>query len=187
MNIFSGARRIAFIIGVIIALAGIYELATSKPYVTIHYSIPTYAAEAVEAGDCDIFESASRRVTFKTKSGDPIEVELCFLASESRDGRMLVPYAEVDGQVWMNDRYSSDVTRYTERYAAKMFALSDSGIERAEATYSTEYWRTKGRVLGSFGFGLFIFWLSVYAIGWIARGFMGIPRGQDRRIASTTL
>lgn len=187
MNIFSGARRIALIIGIIIAISGIFQLATVKPNVTLHYSIATYGAPAVAASDCDISESASKRLSFKTKNGDPLDVQLCFLAAESTDGRMLVPYTEEDGQIFMNDRYSKDVTKYVDAYADKAFGLSDTEVAQAEAAYSAQYWQTKGEVIGGFGFGLILFWLSVWAIGWIVRGFMGIPIKQDHKNLSTEL
>lgn len=35
--------------------------------------------------------------------------------------------------------------------------------------------------LGYLGMGLSVFWMIVVAIGWIARGFAGIPNGMDHR------
>jgi hypothetical protein len=184
MNIFSGARRIAFIIAAIIVSAGLYNLFTSKPSVTLYFQIPSYGLAATPADDCNIFESAFERVSFKTKEGTPFDVGLCFLSSEAQDGRMLIPYTEEDGQILMNERHSPDVTKYTAAFARHVFKLSESDYLRAEESYSSQYWYEKGRVIGGFGFGLFLFWLSVWTIGWIVRGFMSIPRGQDHRISS---
>lgn len=85
----------------------------------------------------------------------------------------------------MNDAYSSDVSAYTRGVADK-FALTPEGRNKAEQRLSKarlEQWKQALQVLLG---GLAVGWVLTTGIGWIARGFMGVPRGQDRRPAHPT-
>lgn len=80
----------------------------------------------------------------------------------------------------MNSAYSSEVSAYAKGVADK-FALAAVERNAAEQRLSDarlKQWREVMQVL--FG-GLVVGWILTAGIGWIARGFMGIPRGQDRR------
>lgn len=64
---------------------------------------------------------------------------------------------------------------------ADQFALTAQDWNEAEQRLSRarlKQWKEAMQVL--FG-GLLVGWVLTAGIGWIARGFMGVPRGQDRR------
>ena len=85
----------------------------------------------------------------------------------------------------MGDRYSTEVTSYAEGVGAA-FALSADEAKDAEKRLwdaRLRQWKEAAQVM--FG-GLAIGWLVVACIGWIARGFLGIPRGKDERAAQAT-
>lgn len=52
-----------------------------------------------------------------------------------------------------------------------------------EDAITSEQWRYARQQFGFATVTIIISWLLAYAIGWIVRGFLGIPRGQDYRIA----
>jgi hypothetical protein len=78
------------------------------------------------------------------------------------------------------EQHSVDFDRYAEA-AGEWFALPPVDIEAAER----QYWSARQEVwidaaLFLFG-GLLVGWALVASIGFIVRGFMGVPRGRDSR------
>ncbi|MFK4705999.1 hypothetical protein ABIC83_002838 [Roseateles asaccharophilus] len=91
-----------------------------------------------------------------------------------------LPAAVRPQRYWMNERFNADVRAYTTA-AAKEFRLSPEGISEAQERVSSarvKQWQQAGITLVC---GIFGGWLFIACIGWIVRGFMGIPRGQDSR------
>ena len=84
------------------------------------------------------------------------------------------------GRFSMNTRYSRDVGEYAEA-ASKRFEIPAGGVAEAEKSLwlaRLDQWKQAGQVMAG---GLVFGWLLILAIGWIVRGFMGIPRGKDMR------
>ena len=80
----------------------------------------------------------------------------------------------------MNERYSTSVIDYT-KLVANRFKFSESDMEDVEKLVwdlRLEQW--KGALQIALG-GVAVLWAVVASIGWIIRGFMGIPRGKDVR------
>ncbi len=180
VNIFEGARRIALLTGALWAIGCFSYALISKPYVTLIYAVPALNSSPVLAEECP-GESATEYVERTAPDGRNVNVKLCFLASPSDSGEMLVPYADAgNGKVWMAEKYSSKVSAYTEG-VARLFQLTPQGIE----AFQTKHWaalleRWEQAALALI-VGLGIGWGFVAAVGWIVRGFLGIPRGQDTR------
>lgn len=91
------------------------------------------------------------------------------------------PEVKRPARVWlMNEKYSSEVLKYT-REAADRFAVGASdmeGLEKVRSQALFDQWKLALQVLfGGLAFG----WALMAATGWIIRGFLGIPRGQDAR------
>jgi len=61
--------------------------------------------------------------------------------------------------------------------------LSSASVEIINREISARVASSIGETAGGTIAGLAIGWLLVWCIGWIIRGFLGIPRGQDYRIA----
>lgn len=80
----------------------------------------------------------------------------------------------------MNRGYSSEVGKYVDG-AAERFKLPDDDMKDVEQRiWGGRVKQWKQALTAMFG-GLAVGWLVVTGIGWIARGFMGIPRGLDAR------
>lgn len=184
MNVFEGARRVALFFGGCIVAAGVGTVALDKPWHLGYVEIAHLGANPKWTDDCNISQDASESVPVKLESGHSGSLTLCFRASESSHGRMLVPYEEMgEDFVRMAGPYSSEVSEYKEAYARKFdpSAFADeleSGYwsKRAETAKTSAQW-----TIGA----LFVGYLAVCVIGWVARGFMGIPSGRDQRPAPT--
>lgn len=80
----------------------------------------------------------------------------------------------------MDTKYSSEVSKYTGA-AEKRFTIGAGDLERLEQLHSRavfDQWKLALQVLAG---GLVFGWVLMVATGWIVRGFLGIPRGQDAR------
>lgn len=179
LNIFEGARRISLLIGAVWVVGWASHAIFSEPYSRVTYSYPGLSFHMI-ADECPS-DAATEYLERKSPNGKDVKIELCFLTSEANNGKMLVPYANAgEGMVWMGERYSTEVDQYTES-VAREFQLTPEGIDAFESIQRKalfEQWRVAAMFL--FG-GLAVGWAVVAAIGWIVRGFMGIPRGQDMR------
>ncbi len=82
--------------------------------------------------------------------------------------------------VWMGGEYDSDVRRYIDGVAAA-FRLDPSGMERFRVVSRQKLWEQWREALMILFGGLGIGWAMTACIGWVARGFLGIPRGRDER------
>jgi hypothetical protein len=69
---------------------------------------------------------------------------------------------------------------YTAR-VKESFSLPQADEEWIDRQWWFEYFKKFGvGALGAIG-GLIFLWAFTWAVGWIVRGFAGIPRGVDKR------
>lgn len=182
VNIFEGARRISLLISAVWVVGWSAHAIFSEPYSRVTYSVLALGVPFVDSACPD--DAATEYIEREAPWGKSVNVTLCFLANQADSGEMLVPYADAgEGMLWMGRKYSTEVQGYTNSVANK-FQLTPEGIEAFEAIQRKallEQWGVSAMFLLG---GLAVGWAVVAAIGWIVRGFMGIPRGQDVRPVS---
>jgi len=187
MNIFEGSRRIAYLAGGLAAAGTFMYSATYVPYISIDYSIshPRAAFQRMN-GQCPI-DAGRAFFTRTSESGSSVSIDLCLLTTEfGKDKQQLVPYKIDEKNVtWGAASYSSEVSTYEKQLEAR-FVLSPEDNMWIEKEKARRYWENRKESLQILGIGLAIFAGTVWAIGWIVRGFMGIPRGMDRKPKSDT-
>lgn len=181
-NIFEGARRIALLIGGIAVAGTLIALVTHDPYVSVQYSIAHPNGAFVRMQESCPSDADRHYFTSETSTGESVSVQLCLLAmSFGKDNARLIPYKfDEQGMIWGASSYSSEVSDY-ERKLEGRFKLSASDEEALKKEISRRYRENWMSGLGYLVAGLAIFAAVVWAIGWIARGFLSIPRGMDRR------
>jgi hypothetical protein len=183
MNLFSGARRIAAILAAL-WIAGVFIAHVNKDKsVSLEYRVPTFVALWLASDKCAIGTDSIRAHSFKTPSGITVNAQFCFAASKADNGEMLVPYAEENKFLLMGGPYSAEVMSYTQRFVDEVFEPNGADYARADEEYSKVVWSERGYTSGALLGGLLFLWAVVWCIGWIMRGFLGIPRGQDYRIS----
>lgn len=181
---FEGARRILLLIQILWGVGVVAVTWSESPYITTRFGVSTINALPVqmdEDSSCNIGSDAIEYLSRNTKSGKSVSVTLCFKPQKFDDGRMLIPFkVDSGGRLWGNAIYSDDVKRYTESYATK-FELP-SGLEKwVEDQWSRKRWRSVKEGALLLAGGWVCFWLLGIIIGWIVRGFAGIPSGKDTR------
>lgn len=182
MNIFEGSRRIAYLAGGLAVLGTLIYAVTYEPYISIDYSIshPQAAFQKLN-GSCSA-EAGRAFFTTTSQSGTKLSIDLCLLTMEfGEDKKQLVPY-KVDEKniIWGATLYSSEVSAY-EKQLESQFTLPIEDVDWVEKEKSHRYWENWRESLQNLAMGLAIFSGFVWAIGWVVRGFMGIPRGMDKR------
>ena len=111
------------------------------------------------------------------------------LFKDMSDAELLAAYQKEKAQAMngqlkylMKERYSSEVTAYGRQVAAH-FSLSEDGMKDAEqAVWGARFKQWKDALQFALG-GVGLLWAAAAGIGWVVRGFMGIPRGKDTRPA----
>lgn len=175
------------ILAALAAVVTISLLLTSKPYVTANYMVSVPGQKPVwTEKSCQTDSSAMEFFDAETLSGKKVYVSLClhsreFSSPSGDEKRMFVPYMIDDkGNMWGNEKHSPEVMAYAQRLA-KEFTFGPDDSRLADGKYSEQRYKEMGMGALVLVISLLVFWAGVYAIGWIVRGFAGIPRGQDFR------
>lgn len=182
VNLFEGGRRIAVLLSILAAIAAVGLTALDRPRVSIAYSIATPGGplQRLEGEECSR-PSEPMYFTHYQPDGTLVSVSLCLLASAfGETNEMLIPYKRDGNGVWGAASYSDEVSQY-ERELERAFSLPPKDAswvgEERNRLLRQQWFQT----LGGLAVGLAIFWVVVWTLGWIVRGFAGIPRGMDRR------
>jgi hypothetical protein len=182
INVFEGARRIALLISVLVSIVVIALNAMSDPYVSVNYNVSAPNAPFVRTDETCPPNAGSNYFPSKTKAGHSIGVTICLLPMAFGDkSEQLVPYKiDEKGMLWGAPSYSTEVDAY-EQELENRFQLLESDDRQIESELSARYRKALLESLGYLAVGLAVFWALVWATGWVARGFDGIPRGKDSR------
>jgi hypothetical protein len=182
MNIFEGARRIGLLIKVLWLIVVAFFTYNDQPYVQLKFASSSPIAALVRvSGDCQIGVDATEYITRDLSAGRSAGINLCFRAQSFDNGKRLVPYRVDDkGMMWGNDPYSPDVAAYT-RSRANDFVLADADARVAEADWGAQRRRNFGYGFAWAVGGWVVLSVIQALIGWVVRGFLGIPSGRDDR------
>lgn len=202
INWFEGGRRISALLIAVPIIGGLTHVATAgNPYVTIATDGPG-EPWYVQTKPCEYPAYTSYPGSRDFGGGISREIELCFHAN--REGE--VPYAKAPApanappplvrtnpseppaaeQKWyfFGERYSSEVTQYTSA-RRRDFELTPELQDEAKQTLNLSWLagRTKAfrEALPWVGGTIFAIWVTTLIVGWIVRGFAGIPTGKDFR------
>lgn len=179
-NVFEGSRRIALLIKVVWAIGALVVGWTTSPYVSMEFSTSYPGAEFVKSDDCKIGTDAVEFISRPIDNGRTVSVQLCFKALRADSGAEVVPYKVESGKWWGNGPYTPDVTAYANA-RADSFKLSEADRRAAQEEWSSQRTRNiRNGVLFAVG-GWVVLSLLQLLVGWIVRGFLGIPWGHDRR------
>jgi hypothetical protein len=183
INVFEGARRISKTIMLLILVGTLIAIWYDSPdAVKLTYEIALPGAAPSKAEQCSE-NSATQLISRKLADGDKISVELCFSPIPAdKTGEMLIPFKlNEDGQSWrLGETYSSPVRDYTSM-AASEFLLPADAMKGAGFLLAKQRFFAASKAIGYLSVGLFAFMLLTAFIGWIVRGFFGIPNGMDAR------
>jgi hypothetical protein len=181
-NIFEGARRIALLISVIVTVITLTALVVDDPYVSVQYSIAQPNGAFVKMQDSCPSDASLHYFSSKTSTGEDVSVHLCLLTMAfDKNNVRLIPYKiDEQGMIWGAASYSSEVSDYKKKVEARFKIPADDeySVKKEISQRYRENWISG---LGYLFAGLAVFAGVVWAIGWITRGFLGIPHGMDKR------
>lgn len=183
INVFEGARRIAKLISWLMVVVAVVLAVENTTYVELNYYISRPGTQAVRTDSviCDFQFDESDLIYLKTSSGKNVRVALCFVAQDFW-GQMLIPY-EFDlatGTIRGAPRFHNDVKQYVSR-VKNSFRLAPDDEEWADKSWRWEKFKSIAEIAFWLLISLALFQLFVWIVGWVVRGFMGIPQKQDRR------
>lgn len=182
INIFSGARRFALVLAALATILTIGLSAFNEPYVSLTYTVAAPNAAFVHTSATCPSNGATHYITDSAPDGASIPVTLCLLPMKfGKEGKELIPYkVDDEGMVWGAEKYSSEVFAY-EQDLERRFTLAPEDMDVLRTEQSRRYWAQWRESLMYLAIALGVFWALVAAVGWIVRGFAGIPVGRDSR------
>ena len=179
LNVFEGARRISLLMEIVWVIGCAVMFWTQSPHVSLTYQADRPSALFQVADNCGS-DDAREYKTVGLADNKAVHVTLCFKAHFFENRGMLVPYREEEKRWWGGERYSSEVRKYTEQRAAQ-FSLAEGDKHAAADLWATErrsqFWNALGAAVG----GCIALMIATFSVGWIVRGFFGIPSGKDFR------
>ena len=181
INIFEGGRRIRDIILWLVGLvtAG-FVLFGGNSTIVMEKSFPN-EAWTFSKRDCDYSDHAEYLGTLELTELGSRYITLCF-----RKQQYGFPYEllDKDGMPPPLVKNAPEIQAYFKKSSSN-FTLKDANLSLSEAgIWSIRFSDFKTRVKdnGVPGFAIFIaIWVITAALGWVVRGFAGIPVGQDFR------
>ena len=178
MNIFEGARRITKLTAAIIVFSYIvFWGATYSPTVSTTYNIYIGKSPIQTDDGCpDNSQRAYKRKTTANKT--EVDVNLCFLPDDISG--LFIPYKFENESVWLDKAHSPDVNKYVNQIS-NAFIIPRDDEKKLDKQYRLQKFRGLGAIFGWMLLNLGILFLFAWAVGWIVRGFMGIPQGQDKK------
>jgi hypothetical protein len=184
INIFEGARRISLLLQGVWVVGCIAVAVFNDPSATLDYETRGPSMPFVESASssCSSPDAEETIYKYKLKNSSTIHIDICFKAQSFPESGMLVPYKVDDksGLWWGGTWYSDDVSRYTTAPEVQ-FVLpkehEDAAISKARKARLEKIW--SGILYAAIGW--FVIFLVSAVIGWIVRGFFGIPSGKDLR------
>jgi hypothetical protein len=183
INVFEGARRISKTIMLLILVGTLIAIWYDSPdAVKLTYEIALPGATPTRVEQCSA-NSTTELISRKSADRDKVSIELCFrpLPAE-KTGEMLIPFKlDDDGKSWwLGKEYSSPVRDYASSVASD-FTLPAEATKGAGFLLMKQRFFAASKAIGYLSVGLFAFMLLTAFIGWIVRGFFGIPNGMDAR------
>ncbi|MDX9690306.1 MAG: hypothetical protein EOM37_03980 [Proteobacteria bacterium] len=187
INMFEGARRITVLLQASFVLFFVGLAVFETPYVVLTYETkhPNEPFSYAENQECDYLNDESEYIERKMDGHEERNIRLCFRAMQFSDGEMLIPFKiDEGGKIWGGSKYSDEVKAYVKKKKFSFFLPSD-----VDQKYRKVWWdkRLSGlwdgvKILVAGYLSLLIF---SFVVGWIVRGFMGIPMGKDFKISET--
>lgn len=181
INAFEGARRIAKLVAAlwIALIAGVGYFEAPSP--SLHYSIAAPSAAPVAVSECG--SSDAQRFVADSLAKFGAHISLCFPPLSNQNRKIAYKAAETSGMWYVDDSYSANVSSYMA--AVETAFQPPPGFREALAQARNkkllQHWTFIGQLAGG---GLIALLFATVALGWIIRGFLGIPRGQDRKNSS---
>lgn len=198
INIFEGGRRIAKIVAAIWIICwcvgAYYKYESANPTVNITYKITGFEEAFIRIMEECPPDSIMNYVDMKTKSGTKVLVKLCREKPKISDLMALAKNLEEEGDIKLAGRALDKIYNLfiNKRPDLTEIAQLEAALVKADANGDTdEAWiDNQGRSLvqKQIGIvamvaigGILFLWVFAWAIGWIVRGFMGIPKRQDKK------
>ena len=188
LNLFEGGRRllkIAAFLWLGWVVFHFWEKAGDVRQVWVTYSVPTFNGKVELADDCPVEALAMpfAKATY-TDEGTKVLIKLCFLPIKVKD-ELLIPYKiDSNGQVVAGLKYRPEVDKYIESFSAS-FSPPESDYRRFDDEGSAKVWdfwkRSFLQLLFSVSLGVAVLYGLSFLVGWVLRGFLGIPRGMDKK------
>ena len=164
MNIFAGSRRIALLAGSLVTIPWLIVLANptkelSNIEVPVLYSIhhpggPFTSMTDLPGGTWCPSEAGHYHFHTTSRSGRSVSVNLCLLTTPFREDA---------------------------RSLENRFVLSPEDEDWVEKSFWHLYRERWKDGLGYLAIALAVFAGFIRAVGWVVRGFMGIPSGMDKK------
>jgi hypothetical protein len=181
INVFEGARRIALLLAGIATIGTVLTVVMHEPYVSVVYTIERPDGLFVKTMEPCPSAAGTHYFTTRTNSGKSVSVTLCLAAMTFENGQQLIPYRiDEAGMIWGAQSYSNEVTTY-QRSLERRFRMPESDQAEMEREISRKRLQSAKDAGSYLAIGLLVWAACVTTIGWIFRGFLGIPRGMDRR------
>jgi hypothetical protein len=180
VNIFEGARRIAIVLGALWALGCGAAIIWFSPYLRLDYeaSQPGTRPIRVAANYCT---STERPIAVVNPAGHRITGSICF-RTEWNGQEAVVPYEVRGAGVVSAGPNTPEVQSYATRVRDSL-NVSASELEALDREWSDRWWENAKMWFEVGAGGLVLGWLFISLIGWIVRGFLGIPSGRDSRVS----
>lgn len=182
VNVFEGARRVRLLlqillIGSCLAIGFFDHPYISTTFETLGPSQPWRLSDT----ECGADDKEKWKYDYYVGDGFTTSATLCFRADDDQ----LIPYERKEDYTLLDEPYSDTVEKYVEGRVASFSLPADEQkdiLDVIRAEWWEKYLDNWKNLIMVAVVGSILLHVMAWAIGWIARGFMGIPSGSDQRV-----
>jgi hypothetical protein len=179
VNLFEGGRRILWVILAVTGTVIGVMLWNQTAFVQAAYRVagPGATPQRLASADCPP-EDDPHWTTKPLPGGGEVSLQLCFKQIEAPDGSLGVALPTSQG-LRLYPSYQTEVSNH--QYAVgDAFQLPPADEKEFAAEYQLRLWKLRGAGLPWF-LALGVIYTLAALLGWILRGFLGVPMGRDAR------
>jgi hypothetical protein len=186
INIFEGARRVTKLIAVIWVLGMSFYAFTEKSYISAYFRVDLPDALPIrmtEQEACDQTDVKKYLSSQHTSKGSDVSVTICFKPYIKIDDE-LPPGAKFIDEEPAKPQQAQQPGLSFEEWKAQKEIMANFKLSKADeewvdgVAWSKRLEKIKTSATVTIG-GLAFLWIFSWCVGWVVRGFAGIPTGQD--------
>jgi len=177
INVFEGARRLMAVGLILILACGGFVAYSNNAYITRYYSMD-FSGTPTAVDQCPA--GSENEYTSEYLDEGTVSVTLCFPGFVTDDGRSVIGYVGADGQVYGNNRFAPEVDAYIQK-RKEAFTIPPAHLDHVHDLLKAKQRSDRLEAMGIPIGCMFGFWVICWVLGWIVRGFFGIPGGADRK------
>lgn len=180
MNIFKGFRRLSLFICIVVSFIYLLLLYNFTPTIKYNFIVDKPFSILKYKNDCP--DDSHGVYVFNYKKEYTLYSDICIMKMNF-NGELLIPFKNEKETIYGTPPYSSEFYNYSEKLKKEVNKYLNNQETRdfLKNQAKKKYYNNFLDGIINIIIGLFSFYMFIFFIGWIVRGFLNIPIKNDKK------